>query len=66
MQVEVMPPVAIDLRRQPGIGYRNAVERFRSNGRSGTLPATADETHGMTNLASRPRAGNISSDTRAG
>jgi CheY-like chemotaxis protein len=30
------------------------------------LPCTADETHGMTNLASRPRAGNISTDTRAG
>lgn len=31
-----------------------------------TLPKTADETHGSTNLATIPRAGNISTDTRAG
>jgi len=31
-----------------------------------TLPCTADSTRGVTNLATRPRAGNISSDTRAG
>lgn len=30
------------------------------------LPATADQSHGSTNLAFKPRAGNISSDTRAG
>ncbi len=30
------------------------------------LPNTADPTGGATNLATRPRAGNISSDTRAG
>lgn len=30
------------------------------------LPVTADDARGSTNLASIPRAGNISSDTRAG
>jgi len=30
------------------------------------LPETADQSHGSTNLASKPRAGNYSSDTRAG
>jgi len=31
-----------------------------------TLPSTQDETRGSTNLATRPRAGNISTDMRAG
>jgi hypothetical protein len=31
-----------------------------------TLPQTADQTRGATNLATRPRAGNISSESRAG
>ena len=31
-----------------------------------TLPSTADATGGMENLATVPRTGNISSDTRAG
>lgn len=66
MVAEVLPPVAIDLRREPGMGRRNAIERIRADGRSDTLPETADDSHGMTNLASRPRAGNISTDTRAG
>jgi hypothetical protein len=30
------------------------------------LPMTADATRGSSNLATIPRAGNISSDTRAG
>ena len=30
------------------------------------LPETADETRGSSNLATVPRAGNLSSDTRAG
>lgn len=30
------------------------------------LPKTADTTRGSSNLATRPRAGNISTDTRAG
>ena len=30
------------------------------------LTRTADAAHGMSNLASRPRAGNMSTDTRAG
>lgn len=30
------------------------------------LPITADATRGSSNLATIPRAGNISSDTRAG
>ncbi len=31
-----------------------------------TLPMTVDATRGSSNLATVPRAGNISSDTRAG
>jgi len=31
-----------------------------------TLPMTADQERGMTNLATIPYAGNISTDTRAG
>jgi hypothetical protein len=31
-----------------------------------TLPMTADQSRGSSNLATRPRAGNISTDTRAG
>lgn len=31
-----------------------------------TLPTTADATRGSGNLATIPRAGNVSSDTRAG
>ncbi len=34
--------------------------------RSWALLQTADGSHGMSNLATQPRAGNISSDTRAG
>lgn len=66
MGAEVMPPVAIKLRRSPIRDRRNMIETIRATGRSITLPCTADETHGMSNLASRPRAGNISTDTRAG
>jgi hypothetical protein len=64
--VEVMPSVAIELRRSPDRDRRNVIEAIRDTGCSMTLPCTADESHGMTNLASRPRAGNISTDTRAG
>jgi hypothetical protein len=31
-----------------------------------SLPMTADQSRGSSNLASVPRAGNLSSDTRAG
>jgi len=31
-----------------------------------TLPITADQSGRVSNLATRPRAGNISTDTRAG
>ena len=34
--------------------------------RSWVLPQTADVSRGMSNLLTQPRAGNISSDTRAG
>jgi hypothetical protein len=34
--------------------------------RSEALLSTTDESRGVSNLATRPRAGNISSDTRAG
>ena len=52
-----------DRRRQPPIVGR------RSDGGplpDVSLPATADPTRGSSNLATTPRAGNISSDTRAG
>jgi hypothetical protein len=48
---------------------RQRISRDRS-GRSDpgltTLPMTADETRGSSNLATTPYAGNISTDTRAG
>jgi hypothetical protein len=66
MAMEVMPPVDIDLRRTPFGDGRNMLRAIRTAGPSATLPCTADEANGMTNLASRPRAGNISTDTRAG
>ena len=40
--------------------------RIRDLVGSRILPSTADLTHGSNNLATKPRAGNISSDTRAG
>jgi hypothetical protein len=40
--------------------------RSLARSRVQSLPETADGSMGMTNLASVPRAGNISSDTRAG
>jgi hypothetical protein len=40
--------------------------RTRDDESSRVLPATADETRGSSNLATRPRAGNISTDMRAG
>ena len=65
MTPEVMRTVSIDHRRSPFWDGRNALDAARS-GAPSTLPATADESHGMSNLAFRPRAGNISTDTRAG
>ena len=51
----------------------NHRNRKHSTGRSatilqgiGSLPSTADASRGSSNLATVPRAGNISSDTRAG
>jgi hypothetical protein len=51
-------------------------DRYRRNSRpdrrisdlamARVLPATADASDGASNLATQPRAGNISSDTRAG
>ena len=50
-------------------------DRYRQNGSdrrtadkamSRVLPATADVSNGFSNLATQPRAGNISTDTRAG
>ena len=38
----------------------------RTLARVAALPQTADGSMGMSNLATVPRAGNISSDTRAG
>jgi hypothetical protein len=59
--------------------YRGASVTYDRNGQIGrldrrildarasrVLPITADATVGSSNLATQPRAGNISSDTRAG
>jgi hypothetical protein len=49
------------------IGQQNRpYRRIRDLVGSRILPETADKSHGSTNLAFQPRAGNISSDTRAG
>jgi hypothetical protein len=57
-----MPSVSNDHRQQdPRIGRSDAVLESTSS-----LPSTQDETRGSTNLATRPRAGNISTDMRAG
>ena len=37
-----------------------------TDSRLSTLPSTADDTRGSSNLATTPYAGNVSSDTRAG
>ncbi|CAN5194518.1 hypothetical protein BH24CHL7_BH24CHL7_15660 [soil metagenome] len=41
-------------------------QRIRDDESSRVLLAKADATRGSANLATRPRAGNISTDTRAG
>lgn len=38
----------------------------RADETASSLPRTADETRGRSNLATTPRAGNISTDARAG
>ena len=49
------------------IGQQNRPNRrIRDLVGSRILPETADQSHGSTNLASQPRAGNISTDSRAG
>jgi hypothetical protein len=52
------------------VDFRNRqVRKTRSpkaSVRSWALLQTADGSHGMSNLLTQPRAGNISSDTRAG
>ena len=49
------------------IGQQNRPNRrIRDLVGSRILPETADPSHGSTNLASQPRAGNISTDSRAG
>jgi hypothetical protein len=52
-----------DLRRHP---LDRTDRSIRTEVDRSTLPATADATRGSGNLATIPRAGNISSDTRAG
>ena len=41
-------------------------QSLKASSRSWVLLQTADGSHGMSNLLTQPRAGNISSDTRAG
>jgi hypothetical protein len=52
-----------DLRRHP---LDRTDRSIRTEVDRSSLPATADATRGSGNLATIPRAGNISSDTRAG
>ena len=57
-----MPSVSNDLRQKdPRIGRSDEALNSVSS-----LLSTQDETRGSTNLATRPRAGNISTDMRAG
>jgi len=46
--------------------YERPNRRTSDVAMSRVLPQTADQSVGASNLASEPRAGNISSDTRAG
>jgi hypothetical protein len=52
----------MDRRRSPvfGSGGRDGIETIPD------LAKTADSSRGYSNLESRPRAGNLSTDTRAG
>ena len=59
---EVMQSVTTD-RRLPDLKVRRSVHVLTWHA---SLPSTADRTHGSSNLASRPRAGNYSRDMRAG
>lgn len=52
-----------DQRRQPGLWKLRSEEGLTPRD---SLPATADATRGSANLETTPRAGNVSSDTRAG
>jgi hypothetical protein len=52
----------VDLRNRHIRKYRSR----RLSQEASTLPMTADGSLGMSNLLTVPRAGNISSDTRAG
>ena len=52
-----------ELRRQPEPRTRRSL---RVRIADSMLPSTADASRGSSNLATLPRAGNISSDTRAG
>lgn len=62
MAIEVIPSVSNDCRYWgPRTGRRDPALEGASS-----LPSTADASHGWINLSTRPRAGNISSDTRAG
>ncbi|HSH21885.1 MAG TPA: hypothetical protein VK992_04595 [Candidatus Caenarcaniphilales bacterium] len=54
--------VTNDRKRQSGRLNR----RIRDDESLRVLSVTADESRGSSNLATRPRAGNISTDTRAG
>ncbi len=53
-----------DTRRRPPV-YQTG-RRARGLDETSSLPQTADATRGSSNLATAPRAGNISTDTRAG
>jgi len=52
------------------IDLRSTKPRIRRSGPAvqavARLPSTADQSRGSSNLATRARAGNVSSDTRAG
>ena len=66
-----LPGVGFDLRGASVTNDRNRrnrrLDRRTSDiAMSRVLPVTADASDGASNLATQPRAGNISSDTRAG
>jgi hypothetical protein len=62
MDSEVKPSVANDRRPEDLKIRRSAM----TSDWSWTLPSTVDQSHGSSNLETLPRAGNVSSDTRAG
>ena len=59
-------PTARTLAAMSTARVSNLHRSFPARDSRAALPQTADQTRGATNLATRPRAGNISTESRAG